>query len=76
MAMIVGYQRVRRLTHEEVEALPILARGSRCAFMLTRLVGLAQRAGGRAGRAKKPAGVSHQDALHQRVRSARDYGWR
>ena len=37
-AMIAGYQSVRMLDPEEVEALPILARGSALRFMLTRLV--------------------------------------
>ena len=37
-AMIAGYQSVRRLAAEEVDALPILCQGSALRFMLTRLV--------------------------------------
>ncbi|MDG2570751.1 homoserine kinase, partial [Vibrio parahaemolyticus] len=37
-AMLAGYQSVRRLDADEVEALPVLCRGSAMRFMLTRLV--------------------------------------
>ena len=63
MAMIEGYQRVRRLTSAEVEALPILARGSALRFMLTRLVDWLERAARRPGRAERSAGISGQAAL-------------
>ncbi|RVH82481.1 homoserine kinase, partial [Sinorhizobium medicae] len=37
MALLSGYESVRNLTAEEVEALPLLARGSALRFFLTRL---------------------------------------
>ena len=37
MALLAGYQSVRPLTAAEVEALPMLSRGSALRFLLTRL---------------------------------------
>jgi homoserine kinase type II len=74
MALINGYERVRRLTGREIEALPVLARGAALRFMLTRLVDWLN--------VPPDAKVSPHDPLeylrkmrfHRKVTSARDYG--
>jgi homoserine kinase type II len=76
MAMIEGYQRVRRLTSEEVAALPILARGSALRFMLTRLVDWLNVPPGALVAPKNPLEYRAKLRFHQRVVSALDYGWR
>jgi homoserine kinase type II len=76
MAMIVGYQRVRRLASAEVEALPILARGAALRFMLTRLVDWLNVPEGAMVAPKNPLEYLMKMRFHQRVVSARDYGWR
>jgi homoserine kinase type II len=75
MAMIEGYQRVRRLTEREVEALPVLARGSALRFMLTRLVDWLDVPPGALVAPKNPLEYRAKLRFHQRVVSARDYGW-
>jgi homoserine kinase type II len=75
-AMIEGYQRVRRLTAEEVEALPVLARGSALRFMLTRLVDWLNVPPGALVRPKDPREYLSKLRFHTAVKSARDYGWR
>jgi homoserine kinase type II len=73
-AMIGGYERLRRLSEAEIEALPLLARGAALRFMLTRLVDwLDVPAGAKVAR-KNP--IEYRDKLrfHQKVKSARDYG--
>ena len=76
MAMIEGYQRVRRLTSGEVEALPVLARGSALRFMLTRLVDWLNVPSGAMVAPKNPLEYRAKLRFHQRVVSAIDYGWR
>jgi homoserine kinase type II len=73
-AMIAGYERVRRLDPAEVEALPILARGSALRFMLTRLVDWLNIPPGAKVAPKNPLEYRDRLRFHQRVRSAADYG--
>jgi len=75
MAMIEGYQRVRRLTEGEVAALPVLARGAALRFMLTRLVDWLDVPSGALVAPKNPLEYRSRLRFHQRVVSARDYGW-
>ncbi len=75
MAMIDGYQRLRPLGPEEVAALPILARGSALRFMLTRLVDWLNVPPGAMVAPKNPLEYLVKLRFHQRVVSARDYGW-
>ena len=75
-AMIEGYNRVRRLSPEEVEALPILARGSALRFMLTRLVDWLNVPSGALVKPHDPREYLTKLRFHTRVQSARDYGWR
>ena len=74
MAMIRGYERRRPLTEAEVEALPILARGSALRFMLTRLVDWLNVPPGAKVTPKNPLEYLTKMRFHQRVVSARDYG--
>ena len=73
-AMIAAYQRVRRLEPAEVEALPVLARGSALRFMLTRLVDWLNIPQGAKVAPKNPLEYRDKLRFHQRVRSAADYG--
>ena len=75
-AMIAGYQSVRPLDSAEVEALPVLARGSALRFMLTRLVDWLNVPPGALVRPKDPLEYDRKLAFHRRVVSAADYGWR
>ena len=72
--MIEGYERVRRLTAQEAEALPILARGAALRFMLTRLVDWLNVPPGAKVTPKNPLEYLTKMRFHQRVVSARDYG--
>jgi len=74
MAMIRGYEKFRRLSAAEVEALPILARGSALRFMLTRLVDWLNVPPGAQVTPKNPLEYLTKLRFHQRVVSARDYG--
>ena len=74
-AMIAGYERVRPLEPREIEALPVLARGSALRFMLTRLVDWLNVPPGALVRPKDPLEYDRKLAFHRHVGSARDYGW-
>src|ERR1700683_4318053 len=75
-AMIEGYQLVRRLTSAELEALPILARGSALRFMLTRLVDWLNVPPGALVAKKDPLEYRARLRFHRHIISAFDYGWR
>ena len=74
MAMLNGYERVRKLTDLEIEALPVLARGAALRFMLTRLVDWLNVPAGAMVRPKDPLEYVKKLRFHQHVASARDYG--
>ena len=74
MALINGYERVRRLSVGEVEALPALARGSALRFMLTRLVDWLNVPAGAKVVPKDPLEYLKKLRFHRSVVSARDYG--
>ncbi len=74
MAMINGYEHVRRLSAREVEMLPVLARGSALRFMLTRLVDWLNVPPGALVKPKDPLEYVKKLRFHQRVTSAREYG--
>jgi homoserine kinase type II len=74
MALINGYERVRRLTDREIEALPIMARGSALRFMLTRLVDWLNVPPGAKVVPKDPLEYLKKMRFHRGVSSARDYG--
>jgi len=74
MALINGYERVRRLSAEEAKALPALARGSALRFMLTRLVDWLNVPAGAKVVPKDPLEYLRKLRFHRSVVSARDYG--
>jgi len=73
-AMIAGYQAARRLGPEEVEALPVLCRGSAMRFMLTRLVDWLNVPPGALVKPKDPLEYDRKLNFHRHVRHAREYG--
>ena len=74
MALLNGYERVRLLREDEVEALPTLARGAALRFLLTRSVDWLNRAPGALVMPKDPMEYLKKLRFHQRVEQARDYG--
>lgn len=73
-AMIAGYQSVRKLTEEELAALPLLCRGSAMRFMLTRLYDWLNVPPGALVRPHDPLEYATKLRFHQRVSSYREYG--
>ncbi len=74
MAMLNGYERVRKLDDAEIEALPILSRGAALRFLLTRLVDWLNRPEGALVKPKDPIEYVKKLRFHQHATSARDYG--
>jgi homoserine kinase type II len=74
MALINGYEKVRRLSAAEVEALPILARGSALRFMLTRLVDWLNVPAGAKVVPKDPLEYLKKMRFHAAIKNAREYG--
>lgn len=73
-ALLAGYQAVRPLLPEEVEALPVLCRGSAMRFMLTRLVDWLNVPPGALVKPKDPLEYDRKLNFHTHVRHAREYG--
>jgi homoserine kinase type II len=73
-AMITAYQRVRPLSADEIEALPVLCRGAALRFMLTRLVDWLDVPPGALVKPKDPLEYDRKLAFHRRVAGAGDYG--
>jgi homoserine kinase type II len=74
MEMIAGYQSVRPLSAAEIEALPILARGSALRFFLTRLYDWIMTPPGAMVTKKDPKEYLRKLRFHQKVEHAREYG--
>ena len=73
-ALIAGYERVRRLTDTEVEALPTLCRGAALRFMLTRLYDWLNVPAGALVKPHDPMAYYRRLRTHQKVESAAEYG--
>lgn len=73
-ALLAGYQSVRRLTPEEVAALPLLCRGAALRFLLTRLVDWLNVPPGVLVKPKDPLEYDRKLAFHRSVTAASDYG--
>jgi homoserine kinase type II len=73
-ALFEGYQSVRKLSAEEILALPLLARGSALRFMLTRLYDWINTPEGSLVVKKDPQEYSRKMRFHRGVKSAADYG--
>ena len=73
-SLLQAYGQVRKLSHEERGALPLLARGAALRFLLTRLVDWFDVPPGALVRPKDPFEYYRKLRFHQAVGSARDYG--
>ena len=72
--LLQAYAEVRKLSHEERDALPLLARGAALRFLLTRLVDWFDVPPGALVRPKDPFEYYRKLRFHQAIGSARDYG--
>lgn len=72
--LIAGYQEVRALTQAELDALPILARGSSIRFLLTRLYDWLNHPEGALVKPKDPLDYANILIFHQGVSSVASYG--
>jgi homoserine kinase type II len=73
-ALLAGYQSVRLLCQNELDALPLLARGAALRFFLTRLVDWTTNMEGALVKKKDPRDYTSRLAFHRAARSATDYG--
>jgi homoserine kinase type II len=74
IALLAGYQSIRKLSKEEAAALPLLARGSALRFMLTRLYDWLNTPDGALVVKKDPLEYVRKMRFHRSVRDAGDYG--
>lgn len=74
LALLDGYERVRKLDPEEMAALPLLARGAALRFLLTRLVDWLNVPPGALVKPKDPIEYVKKLRFHQKASSAREYG--
>ncbi|MEQ1950853.1 homoserine kinase [Mesorhizobium sp. CN2-181] len=73
-ALLAGYRGVRPLETAEVEALPLLARGSALRFMLTRLYDWLTIPDGALVQKRDPHEFIRRLRFHRQIRSATEYG--
>lgn len=73
-ALVKGYQNYRPLTSDEINALPILCRGSALRFMLTRLYDWLNQVEGALVKVKDPLEYLLKLQFHQTVVSSGEYG--
>ncbi len=73
-ALLSAYARVRALSAQEREALPLLARGAALRFLLTRLVDWLAVPPGALVRPKDPLEYFRKLRFHQAIKNVRDYG--
>ncbi len=72
--LLAGYEEVRRLTPEEKETLPLLARGAAMRFLLTRLYDWVNTPDGALVKPKNPLEYLHKLRFHRGVRDIGAYG--
>jgi homoserine kinase type II len=73
-ALLSGYQSVRPLEQREIDALPVLARGSALRFMLTRLYDWLTVPDGALVQKRDPLEYIRRLRFHRNVKSAAEYG--
>ena len=73
-ALLTGYRKVRPLTEEEFNSLPLLARGSALRFLLTRLHDWLRIPAGALVTPKDPLEYLRKLRTHQTAKNATDYG--
>jgi homoserine kinase type II len=72
--LLAGYQTVRPLEASEIDALPVLCRGSAMRFMLTRLVDWLNVPPGALVKPKDPLEYDRKLHFHRQARNASEYG--
>jgi homoserine kinase type II len=73
-ALLAGYQSRRKLSKDEAQALPLLARGSALRFMLTRLYDWLNTPEGALVVRKDPLEYVRKMRFHRSIKNASDYG--
>jgi len=73
-SLFAGYRRRRELAKEEIDALPVLARGAALRFLLTRLYDLLHHDARALVRPKDPREFASRLRFHLKVRDAAEYG--
>lgn len=73
-ALLAGYQSVRPLQQDELDALPLLARGSALRFMLTRLYDWLTIPDGPMIKKRDPLEYLRRMRFHRQITSANEYG--
>ncbi len=73
--LLKAYDKTRRLSVAELEAMPTLARGAALRFLLTRLVDWLEVPPGALVRPKNPIEYLRKLRFHQKAGSVRDYGF-
>jgi len=73
-ALVKGYQKMRPLTVAEINALPLLCRGSALRFILTRLYDWLNQVEGALVKVKDPLEYLSKLQFHQKVISSGEYG--
>jgi len=73
-ALVKGYQKKRPLTVAEINALPLLCRGSALRFILTRLYDWLNQVEGALVKVKDPLEYLSKLQFHQKVNSSGEYG--
>jgi len=73
-ALLSNYNNVRALTNGEIEAMPLLARGSALRFLLTRTFDWLNVPPGALVRPKDPKEYLKKLQFHRRIERAQDYG--
>lgn len=73
-AMLAGYQSIRPLRKDEVEALPLLCRGASLRFMLTRLYDWLHGPNGALVQKRDPLEYVRKMRFHRQIASASEYG--
>ncbi len=73
-ALVQGYRKAREVTAAEIEALPVLARGSALRFLLTRLYDWLHHPAGAFVQPKDPLEYLKKLRFHRQVKGASAYG--
>jgi homoserine kinase type II len=73
-ALLSSYAKTRKLSAQEWDKLPLLARGAALRFLLTRLVDWLDVPPGALVKPKDPLEYARKLRFHQKIKSAQDYG--
>jgi homoserine kinase type II len=73
-ALLSSYAKTRKLSPQEWDKLPLLARGAALRFLLTRLVDWLDVPPGALVKPKDPLEYARKLRFHQKIKSAQDYG--